>query len=81
MQSYGQVALSNGLTYQSLSAEAGRLNSSGTGSTPTYSARSYPMYGGYNGYYYGSPFYYGGSFGFSPSWRDLDDARHHGTSF
>jgi hypothetical protein len=22
------------------------------------------MYGGYNGYYYGSPFYYGGSFGF-----------------
>ena len=53
----------------------------GLGRRPPISVWSYPMYGGYNGYYYGSPFYYGGSFGFSPSWRDLDDARHHGTSF
>jgi hypothetical protein len=82
--SNGQLAQSNVQTYQSFSAPPSPAYSPPSpaysyGLTPTYSAPSYPTYGGYG--YYGGPSYYGGSYGYSPGWRSLDTANHHGTSF
>jgi len=53
--SNGQVAQSNSQTYQSFSAEPSPVYSA-----PTYTAQSYPAYGGNYGYSYGWPTYYGG---------------------
>jgi hypothetical protein len=75
--SNGQMAQSNGQTYQSFSAPP----TPAYGAAPIYTAPSYPAYGGYYGGYYSSPYYYGGSYGYSPGWRSLDTANHHGTSY
>jgi hypothetical protein len=76
--SNGQIAQSNGLTYQSFSATPS--SASAPAPAPTYVTPSYPTYDGNYGYgYYGAPYYYGGSgYGYSSGWRSLDNANHHG---
>jgi hypothetical protein len=70
-----QVSQSNPQNYQSFSAEP----ETSSVAAPVYSYPSYPAYG-YG--FFGSPSYYGGSgFGSAPSWRSLDNANHHGTSW